>query len=380
MENKISWMVVVALLAAIVCGMYVVLVELNNAVAEAPAAMPGSSAVSESTPPSGQFAEQNASYRTITDMAGRRVTIPANVSLVLCTSPPPTTFVYMLAPEKLGNVEISATNQSGLNLSSISTRLTTTGGGSTNYEAYIAMSPDLVFILCESGLSDPGTADLTQEKLGTIPVICVDNARNATMYGPTLLFMGDVLGVPDVAAGLNAYYQSVLTEVQTKVAAIPEEKRVRVYYAEGTDGLSTDAGGSCHSQLIDICGGINVAGTDAVFSSSSATVTKELVLVWKPDLIITTSKEFTGQVYNDTVWQLVPAVQNRRVYLTPNKPYNWFDRPPGVNRIVGIPWTAHLLYPDLFPEEWFRAKAKEFYHLFYHVDLSDEELTLLLSG
>ena len=178
----------------------------------------------------------------------------------------------------------------------------------------------------------------------------------------------------------NAYYQSVLNEVRTKVAAIPEEERVRVYYAEGTDGLLTDAGGSCHSQLIDVCGGINVAGTDSVFSSSSAAVTKESVLVWKPDLIITTSKEFAAQVYDDTAWQLVPAVQNHRVYLTPSKPYNWFDRPPGVNRIVGIPWTAHLLYPDLFSEEWFQTKAKEFYQLFYHIDLSDEELTSLLAG
>jgi len=89
------------------------------------------------------------------------------------------------------------------------------------------------------------------------------------------------------------------------------------------------------------------------------------VLVWKPDLIITPSKEFAAQVYNDTVWQLVPAVQNRRVYLTPSKPYNRFDRPLGVNRIVGIPWTAHLFYPDLFSEEWFRGKAKEFYAIFY---------------
>jgi|WetSurMetagenome_2_1015567.scaffolds.fasta_scaffold86422_1 iron complex transport system substrate-binding protein len=324
-------------------------------------------------------AELNSSHRMITDMAGRTVTIPKNISLVLCTSPPPTTFVYMLAPEKLGNVASSTTNQSGANLSTISTNLTSTGSGSTNYEAYIAMHPDLVFISCETGISDPSSADLTQEKLGTIPAVCVDNARNATMYGPTLLFMGEVLGVPDVAAKENAYYQSVLAEVQTKVATIPEEKRVRVYYAEGTNGLSTDASGSCHSQLIDVCGGINVAGDDSVFSSSSATVTKESVLMWKPDAIISGSPEFIAQAYNDSTWQQMPAVQNHRVYLIPTEPYNWFDRPPGVNRIVGIPWTAHILYPDLFPEDWFRVKAKEFYALFYHIELSDDELTTLLS-
>jgi iron complex transport system substrate-binding protein len=191
--------------------------------------------------------------------------------------------------------------------------------------------------------------------------------------------MSDILGVPGRGEDLNGYYQDVLEEVQVKVATITEENRVRVYYAEGVNGLSTDASGSCHSQLIDVCGGINVAGTDSVFSSSSATVTKESILMWKPDVIISSSKDFIAQAYNDSTWQRTPAIRDHRVYLIPTEPYNWFDRPPGVNRIVGIPWTAHVLYPDLFPEVWFAAKAKEFYSLFYHIDLSDEELAGILA-
>jgi iron complex transport system substrate-binding protein len=321
----------------------------------------------------------NILYRTITDMAGRKVTIPTNVSLVLCTSPPPTMFVYMLAPGKLGNLQSYATNMTGNNISTISTNLTSTGNGMTNYEAYIAMHPDLVFISCEAGTYNATQTDQIQEKLGTIPVVCVDNARNATMYGPTLLFMGDVMGVPDVAAQENAYYQDVLSEVQEKVATIPRDERVRVYYAEGTNGLSTDGLGSCHSQLIDIAGGINVAGSNTSFSSTSASVTRETVLMWNPDAIISSGRDFVARTYNDTTWQRIPAVQHHRVYLIPVTPSNWFDRPPGANRIVGIPWTAHILYPDLFPEDWFRAKAKEFYSLYYHIDLTDEQLDDLLA-
>jgi ABC-type Fe3+-hydroxamate transport system substrate-binding protein len=44
----------------------------------------------------------NGESRTITDMAGRRVKIPVKVTKVLTTSPPPSTFIFMLAPEKLG--------------------------------------------------------------------------------------------------------------------------------------------------------------------------------------------------------------------------------------------------------------------------------------
>jgi iron complex transport system substrate-binding protein len=320
----------------------------------------------------------DSSSRTITDMAGRTVTIPGNISMVLCTSPPPTSFVYMLAPDKLGGWQSSPSNESRQFIPQKYWNLTVLSWSPVNYEAYIAMHPDLVFIGCESGNSDLSSANLTQEKFGTIPVVCVDNARNTTEYGPTLIFMGDILGVPDVAAKENGYYQAVLDEVRTKVTTIPEEKRVRVYYAEGTNGLSTDLIGSPHSQLIDVCGGLNVAGSSTTGSVSS-TVTRESVLMWKPDVIITTSKEFFTQVYTEPTWQQVPAVQNRRVYLTPGQPNNWFDRPPGVNRIVGIPWTAHILYPDLFPEDWFREKAKEFYSVYYHYELSDGELTSLLN-
>ncbi|NMB78009.1 MAG: ABC transporter substrate-binding protein [Methanomicrobiales archaeon] len=392
MEIKNPWIIIIALLVVIACGAIVVLAELHNVAAEAPlpalsarngVVEAGLPAANGSAPVPGQLLVRNATHRIITDMAGRVVTIPANISLVLCTSPPPTTFVYMLAPEKLGSVAskptVALTPVKTDNLSAVQENITISGPGQVNYEAYIAMHPDLVFISCESGIADPSSADLAQEKFGAIPVVCVDNARNATMYGPTLLFMGDVLGVPDVAARQNKYYQSVLAEVQQKVATIPKDKRVRVYYAEGANGLSTDPGGSCHSQLIEVCGGINAAGSNSSFSTDVVGVTKEYVLMHKPAVILSSSKEFIAQAYNDSTWQLTPAVRNHRVYLIPIKPNNWFDRPPGVNRIVGIPWTAHVLYPDLFTEDWFNAKAKEFYSLFYHVDLSDKDLADILA-
>ncbi|MGD9160202.1 MAG: hypothetical protein PVG39_17435 [Desulfobacteraceae bacterium] len=105
----------------------------------------------------------------------------------------------------------------------------------------------------------------------------------------------------------------------------------------------------------------------------------ESVLVWKPDVIITTSRIFAENAPDDETWQLVPAVRNNKIYVAPSQPYNWFDRSPRENRIVGIPWTAHVLYPDLFPKEWFRARAKEFYDLFYHYKLTDEDLDDLLN-
>jgi iron complex transport system substrate-binding protein len=322
---------------------------------------------------------KDTEYRVITDMAGRKVNIPIKISKVLSTSPPPVTFIYMLAPEKLGGWVGGPSKDASKILPKEYHNIPTFGWGrgETNYEAYIAARPDLVFIGVEAEL-DPSRADTVQEKFGKIPVVCIENSRNATGYAKTIKFMGDVLGVSDRAKVLNDYYLGVLKEVQERIAKIPQDKRTRIYYAEGNNGLSTDPSGSPHAQLIDVCGGYNVAICDNTSGSGMTEVTMESVLMWKPDVIITTSREFIPWAYKDKTWNMIPAVKKRNIHLTPTKPFNWFDRPPGVNRIVGIPWTAHVLYPDIFTEEWFREKAKRFYKIFYHYELTDEELTSLL--
>ncbi len=286
----------------------------------------------------------------------------------------------MLAPERLGGWmgHLSDESKKFIPETYHSIPVLGWGRGSTNYERYIAASPDLAFVGFEAGINTSGI-DLVQEKFGAIPVVCVENTRNAVAYAQTITFIGDVLGIPERAEELNDYYLGVLDEVQSGIERIPEEKRVRVYYAEGNHGLSTDPSGSPHSQLIDICGGVNVADCKVSSGSGMTEVTMESVLMWKPDVIITTSREFTLLVRSHDSWEKIPAVSNNRVYVTPTNPFNWFDRPPGVNRIVGIPWTAHVLYPELFPDDWFRAKVKKFYQLYYHYPLSDEELSLLLS-
>lgn len=320
------------------------------------------------------------SYRTIMDMAGRRVKIPEVISKVLATSPPPTTFVYMLAPEKLGGwfASFSGETRKYIPAQYLDIPVLSWGRKSSNYEAYIAMRPDLVFVGYEKG-TDPSMADLTQNKFGGIPVVCVENTKNATGYAETIRFMGDVLGVPERAQELTAYYQNVLDEVQAKIKDIPQEKKIRVYYAEGNTGLATDPGGSPHSQLIEVCGGINVADCRLSSGSGMTAVTMESVLMWNPQVIITTNREFIHHVDADISWKKLAAVQNRRIYLVPGVPFNWFDRPPGVNRIIGIPWTACVLYPDLFTKDWLKTAVKKFFTLYYHYPLSDEEF-LSLTG
>ena len=71
---------------------------------------------------------------------------------------------------------------------------------------------------------------------------------------------------------------------------ITDAEKVRVYYAEGNDGLQTDAQGSWHTNLLAYCGGINVADVQVSNTSQAVQVSLEQIYAWntaKPiDMII----------------------------------------------------------------------------------------------
>ena len=66
--------------------------------------------------------------------------------------------------------------------------------------------------------------------------------------------------------------------------------------------------------------------------------------------------------------------------MSPQSPFKWFDRPPGANIIIGIPWTAKVIYPDKYSDIDLKSEVKMFYKEFYHYDLSDEDVVNILKS
>lgn len=46
--------------------------------------------------------------------------------------------------------------------------------------------------------------------------------------------------------------------------------------------------------------------------------------------------------------------------------------------IIGVPWTAKVIYPDDYKDIDMVSATKEFYSNFYHFDLSDDQAKQLL--
>jgi iron complex transport system substrate-binding protein len=109
------------------------------------------------------------------------------------------------------------------------------------------------------------------------------------------------------------------------------------------------------------------------------TVSPEQVLAWAPDTIISLDPRFIEAVAKNPAWAPVPAVREHRVFIAPTLPFGFIDSPPSVNRLVGLIWLMHTLYPNQAPGD-LHDQVRAFYHLFYQVDLSDAGVDQLLNA
>ena len=329
------------------------------------------------------ISEAESTTRVITDSVGRTHTVPKDIKKIYTTSPVAAILTYTLAPEKIAGWNYELRPAEVKYILPELRNLPNFGGWQSkstgNIEEILKAKPDVIISMGDNlGETDISFADKLQDQLG-IPVIIVELPLLG--MGAAYDFMGDLLRVQERAAELAAYYRETLEDIQAKAAQIPDSDRIRVYYAEGPEGLQTEPYGSMHIQTLELVGGLNVAGdVEAGGKGGQSPVSFEQVLAWDPDVIICWNKSSGGAyevITTDSRWAELKAVQNKQVYEIPSAPYNWFDRPPSVNRIIGFKWLGNLLYPDIYTYDII-SEARDFYKQFYHYDLTVEEAEELL--
>jgi iron complex transport system substrate-binding protein len=155
------------------------------------------------------------------------------------------------------------------------------------------------------------------------------------------------------------------------------DKKPKVYYAEGKNGLLTDCNTSIHSELINLASGDNVHKCQASNSFGRQAINFEQVLNYNPEIILVYEKEFYKNIYKNKKWQLIDAVKNKKVYFLPKGPFSWFDRPPSFMRLLGLRYIISILHPDLYEMDIYE-ESKKFYKLFLDLDLSDSQIDDIL--
>jgi iron complex transport system substrate-binding protein len=108
------------------------------------------------------------------------------------------------------------------------------------------------------------------------------------------------------------------------------------YYARGADGLETGFRGALATEVMEGARWTNVAEG----SRDIGRVTREQVVAWDPEVLVTLDQGFAETVRNDPAWRRRRDGQRRRLLLLPDRPFGWVDRPPSLNRLLGCAWLA----------------------------------------
>ena len=329
----------------------------------------------------GDKAAQAEGTRIITDSAGREVEIPSEITKIAPSGPLAQIVLYTVSPDKLAGLAADFSNEAKQYIDEKYWGLPKFGqfygkNASLNMEALIAEAPDVIIDIGEAKKTVKEDMDALQEHLN-IPVIFVE----ATL--PTMAdayeMLGDITGEKEQAGKLADYCRAEIGKADQNAAAIADADRKSVYFGLGEDGLHTNAKGSIHADVIDRIGAVNAADVEAVSSGGGSEVSFEQVLLWNPDLIIVDSQKLYDTLTADPMWQELDAVKNGKIFKIPTAPYSFMSSPPSVNRMIGIEWLGSLVYPEIYTSD-IREEVKNFYQLFYHIDVTDEKLEAILKG
>jgi len=153
--------------------------------------------------------------------------------------------------------------------------------------------------------------------------------------------VGKVTGEEEEATELVNEMQSKIEEIEELTQGL--EERPRVFYVTWHDPIWTIGRNTWIDDLIWIVGGNN---TFSQYFESGAMVEIEWVLFCNPEVIIASEWSFDWAM-NETALNVTDARQSGSVYTCDDD----LVQRPGPRLVEGLEWFAHLIQPDIFPEE-----------------------------
>ncbi|HEU4351063.1 MAG TPA: ABC transporter substrate-binding protein [Burkholderiales bacterium] len=299
----------------------------------------------------------------------------AKVERVYAAGPPASVLVFAVAPAKLVGWTRALRPSEAQFFDERYAKLPELGrltgrGDTANVEVVLRAKADLIVDVGSTAPSLQALAQSVEQRTG-IRYALLDGRIESTPA--TLRALGRLMGNEHSAEELAAWYESELRDAKQRTAL--SRSRPLVYYGRGPAGLQTGGKGSINVEVLEFLGARNAA---AEARAGLVTVAFEQVILWNPQVILTTDPDFWRSAWSDPRWRAVEALSRKQLYLSPHLPFGWFDFPPGPNRLLGIWWAGKLLEPEAFKDVDLRAKAREFHRRFYHRVPTEAQLDALL--
>jgi iron complex transport system substrate-binding protein len=275
---------------------------------------------------------------TITDVAGRTVTLAATPEHLISLAPSTTEILFALglAPKIVAADDFSDYPAEAKNLPKI-------GGlnAAYNFEQIVALKPDLIFA---AGITAPETIKKLEDLKLTVVVVGAEKTSFDSVFADIAL-VGKATGQVEQAAQMTTAMQDQLAALKATLATA-KAKPLVYWELDATDPAKpySVGPGNFVGDMIALAGGTNVfAQAESPFPQVSA----EQVVAANPDVIILSDATYgvtVDSVLKRPGWQVIAAVKQQRVAPIDD---NLVSR-PGPRLVAGLEATARIIHPELF--------------------------------
>ncbi|HHW21252.1 MAG TPA: iron ABC transporter substrate-binding protein [Thermodesulfovibrio thiophilus] len=315
---------------------------------------------------------------TITDMAGRKVTIPKKVEKVVALSASLRYIVYLQAFDRVAGIEgvekhrimkgnIATGKAYWLAIKDRVHTIPSVGEGGPgklpDFEKLIAVNPDLVITF------EVDNAQLIQSRTG-IPVVVIQYARTEGFriedIQNTFNFLGKILQKEKRAEELNRYINQCIAEIERKTK---NSNKPSVYIgaisARGAHGITSSEADYPPLRWLNVK---NVV--DDTRKKGHIFIDREKLLVWNPDYIFIDTGGFSlvndDYLKNKEFYKKLKALREGRVYTV--FPYNFYRTNLEI-LIANAYFIGKVIYPERFRDINPQKKAEEIFRKFLGIDV-----------
>ncbi len=312
---------------------------------------------------------------TVTDCAGRTVTVPADPQSigVLCPFSGPMVVMFGCGDRITGTVNNAARSRLLLEICpALEQAAVVKNSGAINAEEIMARGTDL--IITDAGVYETPAERDKLDAMG-IPYVVIEFQTMEEQL-EAVRVLGETLQQGEKAGRYIRWFRSVLDRVD---AAEKTGTPARLYHAVN-EAVRTDYKGSYCAEWIARTGAVNVSPESGSLNmeGSKAYTTLEQIYAWDPDLIICNEAQVDDYILSDEKWTGLSAVQTGRVYQIPIG-ITRMGHPTSFETPLALLWLMKLLYPDTFEVD-FDAELRDFYRTFFGFTLSDDWVAAIMDG
>lgn len=284
---------------------------------------------------------QSSSYLTITDDAGRQVTLDKKPERIVPLS------ASFLEPLNAVDGKMVARVSAKTGIPDANKDLPEVGNVyNISAEKVVEQQPDLV--IAYKGMNDKLVQ--TFEDNG-IPVIVLE-MRTYDQVKNAVDILGKIAGNEDKAKALNDDMDKKIADIKAK---IPQQQQNIAILHSTAQAVTVQLDNSIAGSVASILGFNNVAAgtTPLQDNPTAAPYSLETLVQQNPDVIFVTSmgkmetikKSMMDNVESNPAWQTLPAVKANKVFFLPQE---MFLLSPGIHYPEAVETMAKLVYPDKF--------------------------------